>query len=631
MYKQKSSANIGDELISWVRVLLILLMNAITVILMYVLRDINDALFQELSRRDFDTQVKFGIIVLFTGFQFIFLLIIDLYIIFLLDPSEKEKPPDERSFLRYYAASSKHLIQYYLILFISGALFLYGVITPEQTNMEPEITKEDTILFTNLPYLFSDPERGDIVYVDKVYINDAIHPNANAILVGRVVGLPGETVQISDGNLEIDCKYVPEQYRIKNNCPGCSMGRITLGYNEYFIAPDNRKPGNFLGWTVNRKNIWGKLMLINSGRILTGFRMPIDYSGDLVSAITGDSIQPLGDCKNSSLIFGPVSHALTKGYDNFVPTYRAFVDLHDFITEASFQNPNGNTTKWSYGFSFRVNLLSGDGYDLIVSNDKQWALWKTSGGDKSNIQGGYIDTLQIDQGDINDLRLIVRGNTGSFYVNGIYIADLDLLGTITKGDIAVIAGFYVGMEGGGSLYVDNFRVFELDTKNIGPYAGNLHQRTDGLVATYNAGIETRDFLAEATFINPYSTETGSWDYGFLFRSQDENGELRILVASDGSWLLVNWDGKSFTDIAKGTISNLNTGVGQENKLKLVCDGRVGKFYVNDLFVENIDLSAQMSSGKILISTGIISGNSLMGSVTAFRDFRIEIFDTPTQN
>lgn len=92
----------------------------------------------------------------------------------------------------------------------------------------------DNLIVDKLTYRFSDPKRFDIIvfpykYSDEYYIK-------------RIIGLPGETVQIDEqGNIYINGEILREGYgkEIILN-PGIASEPITLGEDEYFVMGDNR-------------------------------------------------------------------------------------------------------------------------------------------------------------------------------------------------------------------------------------------------------------------------------------------------------------------------------------------------------------------------------------------------------
>lgn len=92
----------------------------------------------------------------------------------------------------------------------------------------------NNLIVEKLSYRFSDPKRFDIIVFPPT--------GKKEYYIKRIIGLPGETVQIDeDGNIYINGELLEENYgaeRIQN--PGRAANPITLGDDEYFVMGDNR-------------------------------------------------------------------------------------------------------------------------------------------------------------------------------------------------------------------------------------------------------------------------------------------------------------------------------------------------------------------------------------------------------
>ena len=102
-------------------------------------------------------------------------------------------------------------------------------------SMRPTLQNGEIVLMNRLIYNASKPKRGDVI---------AFKPNGNEnahYSIKRVVGLPGETVQILSGMVYIDGMRLDEHYgnEIMEN-PGIAEEPLTLGEDEYFVLGDNR-------------------------------------------------------------------------------------------------------------------------------------------------------------------------------------------------------------------------------------------------------------------------------------------------------------------------------------------------------------------------------------------------------
>ena len=102
-------------------------------------------------------------------------------------------------------------------------------------SMEPVLFNGQEILMNRILYRISMPKRGDVI----VFL-----PNGNQnshFYVKRVVGLPGETIQIRDGNVYIDGALLAEEERFdKIADPGIAENELLLGTDEFFVLGDNR-------------------------------------------------------------------------------------------------------------------------------------------------------------------------------------------------------------------------------------------------------------------------------------------------------------------------------------------------------------------------------------------------------
>jgi len=102
-------------------------------------------------------------------------------------------------------------------------------------SMEPTLQNGDNLIVDKITYRFNDPQRFDIIVFPFKYKNDTFY-------IKRIIGLPGETVQITkDGKIYINEEELKEGYGKEVMLdPGNAYTAITLGDNEYFVLGDNR-------------------------------------------------------------------------------------------------------------------------------------------------------------------------------------------------------------------------------------------------------------------------------------------------------------------------------------------------------------------------------------------------------
>ena len=161
--------------------------------------------------------------------------------------------------------------------------------------------------------------------------------------------------------------------------------------------------------------------------------------------------------------------------------------------------------------------------------------------------------------------------------------------------------------------------------DFGPMNGGLrHDPSDGLIKTEYANVSISDMVVEATFVNPYSASSNSWDYGFLVRNDwrdDDAPFLQFVVSSNRSWAVKTGAGPPYLSLGGGTVSTLNTGAGGRNHLMAVAIGERGWFFVNGDHVASVDLSSLTSYGDVAVITGAYTGNQIAGAVTRYEGFK----------
>ena len=125
-------------------------------------------------------------------------------------------------------------------------------------SMENTIMTGDRIFGNRLAYVLGDPQRFDIVIFR--YPDDE-----SQLFIKRIIGLPGETVEIIDGKVYIDGSETPLDDSFTPETPTGNYGPYTVPENCYFMLGDNRnnsKDSRFWQNTyVERDAILGKAVL----------------------------------------------------------------------------------------------------------------------------------------------------------------------------------------------------------------------------------------------------------------------------------------------------------------------------------------------------------------------------------
>lgn len=101
-------------------------------------------------------------------------------------------------------------------------------------SMEATLHDGDNLIVDKLSYRFRDPKRFEIIVFPYRH-------KENTYYIKRVIGLPGETVQVKDGYVYIDGEKLDENYGLEvMEDAGIAAEPIELGEDEYFVLGDNR-------------------------------------------------------------------------------------------------------------------------------------------------------------------------------------------------------------------------------------------------------------------------------------------------------------------------------------------------------------------------------------------------------
>lgn len=143
-----------------------------------------------------------------------------------------------------------------IVAFVITHFIIVNAVVPTG-SMKNTIMPNDRLIAFRLSYLFSDPERYDIVVFKAP-------DDESTLYVKRIIGLPGEKVNIIDGKVFIDDQEVPlsDDY-IMEDMLG-SFGPYTVPENSYFMLGDNRNDSQDSRYWENtflpKENILGKVL-----------------------------------------------------------------------------------------------------------------------------------------------------------------------------------------------------------------------------------------------------------------------------------------------------------------------------------------------------------------------------------
>ena len=146
-----------------------------------------------------------------------------------------------------------------VVIAIIVILFLYQPVKVEGTSMTPSLVNEERIFINKFVYRFgiSDIDRGDTVVFWAP-------EDPTRSYIKRVIGVPGDVVEIVDGTVVLNGKRLAEPYLIDANRDRMSMPRRVIEPDHYFVLGDHRNSSNdSRSWgTVSRDAIYGKAVFV---------------------------------------------------------------------------------------------------------------------------------------------------------------------------------------------------------------------------------------------------------------------------------------------------------------------------------------------------------------------------------
>lgn len=166
-----------------------------------------------------------------------------------LPPGEPNQPG-----IRRFAKDILEVAVISLLLFF-GINAISARIRVESVSMQPTLFAGNFVVINKLAYQFGEPERGDIVVFE--YPPD---PNQDPY-IKRVIGLPGESIEIADGKVSINGISIQEPYLISDTPQG---GSWKVPDGALFVMGDNRKnSSDSRAWGfVPLENVLGKALVI---------------------------------------------------------------------------------------------------------------------------------------------------------------------------------------------------------------------------------------------------------------------------------------------------------------------------------------------------------------------------------
>lgn len=144
-----------------------------------------------------------------------------------------------------------------LVLALVIRAFFLQVFWIPSSSMEPTLEINDRIVVNKVSYHFRQPRRLEIIVFRQVNLGDKDKKD----LIKRLVGLPGETLEVKDGAIKINGQPIVENHLINQDY--ANYGPITIPADAYFVMGDNRPASadsRYWGF-LPKKNVIGPAFL----------------------------------------------------------------------------------------------------------------------------------------------------------------------------------------------------------------------------------------------------------------------------------------------------------------------------------------------------------------------------------
>jgi len=182
-----------------------------------------------------------------------------------MEENIQNQPVEEKQNFKKYIPVVLELAKIAVIAFIIVAPIRYFLFQPfivSGESMMPNFQNGNYLIVDEISYRFSEPQRGDVVVFNASFIEGYY----NQRFIKRIIGLPGETVNITNGEVQItkdNKKIILDENYLPTELKTYGDKKITLQQDEYFVLGDNREYSydSRIWGVVPKKDIVGKAIL----------------------------------------------------------------------------------------------------------------------------------------------------------------------------------------------------------------------------------------------------------------------------------------------------------------------------------------------------------------------------------
>ena len=161
-------------------------------------------------------------------------------------------PSASRRVLRFIGSLLQTVLFAVILFFVVN--MLTARIRVEGDSMEPNLVDGQFVVVNKLAYFFQEPARGDIIV-----FHFPLNPDRR--FIKRIIGLPGDLVQVKDGSVYVNGDMLVEPYL---SVAPAYNDEWEVGFDEVFVLGDNRNnSSDSQNWgSLNLEDIIGKAVLV---------------------------------------------------------------------------------------------------------------------------------------------------------------------------------------------------------------------------------------------------------------------------------------------------------------------------------------------------------------------------------
>ncbi len=317
-------------------------------------------------------------------------------------------------------------------------------------------------------------------------------------------------------------------------------------------------------------------------------------------------------------VFGPESGWLDLDTDDGW-FFDSRTNVDDFVADVTFRTPdNVSGDYWFAGILLRTDERIADVVGITDSGG--WSHGHHEGTDWEVLDNGHSSEIKWGLNAENHVRVVVRGESGWLFVNGNYVAELDL-GTARLGSVSA---YLSGDRGTLRTRFSDFTIRRL-SRVYGPRNGTIrHDRDGGFINEHETYTSLADGIIEAQFSNPYLSWQGEWSNGFLFRNSGDGEFHAIVIQEDWRWHhdLRLGDADTTQDLAEQYFYGISAAISDSNHIRVIALGDEGWLFINDTYIDKLDLNGLNSPGRVSAITNYFTDDGIAGYSTRFEDFTI---------